>query len=504
MGMNKMKKLLIVLAAFVSVFGWTGLCAEQRSNFTAPSNVGVEDLISKYKDGKVLLVRNDSTFIASVDENGSLSDIQPTDDLKRIIHDGQVCYGSQSGTLYYSCSGKIFTAKQKKNGTWTQDKYIEIPGTTVQRDKYRGSVLAYANWRYLPEDSIVVMNPMVNEDETELYFASNMMGSDGLDIWKSEKVADGVWSTPQKLGKNVNGKADENFPFLDKDGSLVFASNRRVGNTVPPSGKYNVFVAGQKKNDKTQLLADVLKKEAAEKERLAKEAELQAASLQAQLDSVNQLASHDDKSQTYSSVAEEGQQNANSEGRENGSLNNSQANNDGVNNGGLSETMHPEPQNEAEQRAEQSKREEQIARAKAAEREKQITKALASHPDSMIKVSENVLATKEMRIFYFEFDKGIPNGTYKEDLEIVLDFINAYPDSKFLIVGHTDERGSYEYNDVLSQKRADWVYFNLLVKGVKMDRLQTRGDGEYHPIYKNAKTEEEHQKNRRAEIIKLN
>ena len=135
---------------------------------------------------------------------------------------------------------------------------------------------------------------------------------------------------------------------------------------------------------------------------------------------------------------------------------------------------------------------------------KQLDDKLKSRPDSVVRLSQNVFATHNMRIFYFEFDKDIPNGTYDKDLLIVLDFINAYPDNKFLIVGHTDERGTYEYNDALSLKRAEWVRFHLLLKGVKLDRLQIRGDGEYHPIVKNAKTEEEHQRNRRAEVIKLN
>jgi len=43
-----------------------------------------------------------------------------------------------------------------------------------------------------------------------------------------------------------------------------------------------------------------------------------------------------------------------------------------------------------------------------------------------------------------------------------------------------------------------------LLKDVKLNRLEIRGDGEKHPIYKNAKTEEEHQKNRRVEVIRLN
>ena len=47
---------------------------------------------------------------------------------------------------------------------------------------YTRAVLAYANWRYMPEDSIVILNPALNEDETVMYFASNLRSKKGLDI----------------------------------------------------------------------------------------------------------------------------------------------------------------------------------------------------------------------------------------------------------------------------------------------------------------------------------
>lgn len=502
--------------------GTMALHAEQVSNFLKLNNTGVENLVSKYKDGKVLFVRNDSTFVADVNEEGRLSNVSYTDDLKRIMHDGQVAYGSKSGQLYYSCEGKIFTAKQRKNGKWVNYQNIEIPGATVQRDKYPGSVLAYANWRYMPNDSIVVQNPTLNEDETELYFASNMYGSDGMDIYKCTKVADGVWSAPEKLGGNVNSKADEDFPFVRPDGSITFASNRKAGKAQPDSAKYDIYIANLSDNRRPQLYAEVWKKEmealaakyeaehAAEERRL-----LLQDSLQAELDRVNRLALQEGNasSDPSNSIQSSNQTDGSTSGAErNGEVLSTPVSANGESANGEKEIAMAYPNNDnsfdgktAEKRLEEQKqKEEQIAKEKAVERERKIDKMLAANPDSVVKVSTNVLATKEMRIFYFEFNKGIPNGSYKEDLEVVLDFINAYPDSKFLIVGHTDERGSDEYNMALSEKRAEWVFFNLLVKGVKLDRMQTKGEGERHPLVKNAQTEEDHQKNRRVEIHKMN
>lgn len=453
-----MRNLLLSIFVISMLFGSTDLHSKQLSNFTDTRNVDEENLISKYKDGKILLVRNDSTFVGT-NYFGEIGDLTYTDDLKRIIFDGQVSYGSQSGLLYYSCSGKLFTAKQKRNGKWVENECIEILGTSVQRDKYPGSVLAYANWRYMPKDSIVVTNPVVNQDETVMYFASNMEGSKGMDIWRSQKDSAGNWGAPEKLGSNVNTDAEENFPFIREDGSLVFASDRKVKGMAPDSGKYDLYEA-QLENGEPILLADVIKDE-------IEEAALREIVI---MDSLNWLKQVDEataaSTDTGSSQEDE--------------LASNQSDDAFV------------PMQDTD--LEEDKFLQQVRR---------LNEAISMKSDTSVQVTEHVQVNSEKCIFYFEFDKDVPVGTYEEDFEILLRFVNSFPDNKFMIVGNTDERGADDYNMQLSRKRADWVYFNLLVKGIKMDRLTTRGDGETNPIIKNAKTEEDHQKNRRVEIFKL-
>lgn len=67
------------------------------------------------------------------------------------------------------------------------------------------------------------------------------------------------------------------------------------------------------------------------------------------------------------------------------------------------------------------------------------------------------------------------------------------------IAGHTDSRGSTEYNQQLSEHRAGSVRNALMIRGVISERIQTTGYGESLPIAENT-TETGRQQNRRVEI----
>ncbi|MEN3043679.1 MAG: OmpA family protein [Candidatus Hydrothermales bacterium] len=105
------------------------------------------------------------------------------------------------------------------------------------------------------------------------------------------------------------------------------------------------------------------------------------------------------------------------------------------------------------------------------------------------------------RNIYFDFNKA----TIRPESYPVLDSIALMlKDNPTIIVeigGHTDERGTRSYNKNLSQQRAESVRNYLFEKhGIELLRLIPLGYGEDLPIIKNAKTEEEHQLNRRVEF----
>jgi outer membrane protein OmpA-like peptidoglycan-associated protein len=100
------------------------------------------------------------------------------------------------------------------------------------------------------------------------------------------------------------------------------------------------------------------------------------------------------------------------------------------------------------------------------------------------------------------FDIGA--ATLKPGADLSLDrlatYLKDHPQTKAEIEGHTDSTGSEEYNEALSQRRADAVARALVARGVSPDSLNTIGRGEAYPIATNA-TAAGRQQNRRVEIV---
>jgi outer membrane protein OmpA-like peptidoglycan-associated protein len=100
------------------------------------------------------------------------------------------------------------------------------------------------------------------------------------------------------------------------------------------------------------------------------------------------------------------------------------------------------------------------------------------------------------------FDTG--QATLKPGANLALNrlaiFLSANPQTKIIVEGHTDSRGSDEYNEVLSERRARAVATELMSRGISTDQLQTLGRGKGYPVASND-TPEGRQQNRRVEIV---
>jgi outer membrane protein OmpA-like peptidoglycan-associated protein len=99
----------------------------------------------------------------------------------------------------------------------------------------------------------------------------------------------------------------------------------------------------------------------------------------------------------------------------------------------------------------------------------------------------------------FEFDKFNLTPEAVTELNKVLKWLNDNPALKVEIEGHTDSRGTAEYNQKLSEDRAKSVYNYFVEHGVSASRLSYRGYGLTRPIATNA-TDEGRQQNRRVEL----
>jgi outer membrane protein OmpA-like peptidoglycan-associated protein len=82
----------------------------------------------------------------------------------------------------------------------------------------------------------------------------------------------------------------------------------------------------------------------------------------------------------------------------------------------------------------------------------------------------------------------------------IADFMSANPETRVMIEGHTDSRGSDSYNDELSRRRAQAVKDALATRNISGDRVEAIGRGEGFPVANN-ETRAGQQQNRRVEII---
>jgi len=108
--------------------------------------------------------------------------------------------------------------------------------------------------------------------------------------------------------------------------------------------------------------------------------------------------------------------------------------------------------------------------------------------------------TIEIKNVYYDYDKAyIRYGSFIELDKLVL-FLEINPDVKIELSSHADVRGSEEYNESLSQRRADVVADYLASKGIDKNRIITKAHGENRLAVTDAKSEDEHQLNRRTEF----
>ena len=99
----------------------------------------------------------------------------------------------------------------------------------------------------------------------------------------------------------------------------------------------------------------------------------------------------------------------------------------------------------------------------------------------------------------FDVDKADIKASFYPVLDSVALVVDEYDKTIIDVVGHTDSTGSQQYNQALSERRADSVARYLISQKVDRVRIETFGMGETGPIASNA-TAEGRQLNRRVEL----
>lgn len=146
---------------------------------------------------------------------------------------------ANEGTATFSKDGKVMVFARGNTGK-KKEKTADV-------DLYASTFDEASQWSVpqlisVSDSAAWDSSPSFSADGRTLYFASNREGGlGGTDIYRVSMDASGRFGTPQNMGRGINTPGNEMFPFAAKDGRLFFSSDGHAG-----YGGLDLFVATRK------------------------------------------------------------------------------------------------------------------------------------------------------------------------------------------------------------------------------------------------------------------
>lgn len=293
--------------------------------------------------------------------------------------------------------------------------------------------------------------PFIHSDGRTLYFASNgRTGMGGYDLYYATLQPDGSWSEPQNMGYPINSPADEINIFINAAGTMAYISSDKDGGYGGLDLYSFVLDDGLRPNPVTYIKGRV--HDAFTGDPLAAHIEM------IDLNTKQLLTSTTSDAQTGGYLA-------------------------CIHTGGnvLLNVSHPDYPFYSENF--------QIERS---------YNELSPYLKDIALQPTDVGTVVTLKNVFFDFDRAELKPESYVELDKLADYLRTNT-IRIEIGGHTDDQGSDEYNDRLSENRAKAVYDYLVGKGIPADRLRYKGYGKRVPIADNT-TEEGRAANRRTEF----
>jgi outer membrane protein OmpA-like peptidoglycan-associated protein len=393
----------------------------------------------------------------------------------------------------------------------------DLPDVALFASYFRGAGFTQPIWMPVNEDEFWWNStPAFSPDGAELYFASNRPGGfGGIDLYKATKLANGDFGNAVNLGPTINTPGNEMFPRPTRDGRFFFASDGHPG-----YGKLDIFVAeknetgaqvirnlGQNFNSKDDDFGIFFKEYpkagfissnreggVGDDDIYFFEDKTPKPKIVNVLLNVFTKETKADGNPAVLTQARVVLYGADSK-QQGGDFSNAQ--------GRVRFTMATD-------------QDYTIIASKSGYFSKSIpytTKGKTPDPKTLIQDVTNV--TLDTTIFldqlilekaivldniYYDLDKAEIRTDAAVELDKLVKILKDNPAIRIELSSHTDSRSSDAYNLDLSQRRAQSAVDYMVSKGVAAERLVAKGYGETQLIIKDAKTEEEHQTNRRTEF----
>jgi len=463
-----------------------------------------------------------------VTKAGSKSNVDHTaklpGDVNSIYHDGPVTITKDGKTMYFS-------RNNFKDNIEIKDKK-GLTNMKIYRATFVDSLWTNVEDLSINGDNFSTQHAALNADDTKLYFTSDRPGTiGGSDIWTVDIAQDGTLGNIQNLGDIINTESAEGFPFVNNEGVLFFSSDGHTG-----LGLLDIFASI--KGDDEVSIADVInlgvpvnsnKDDFAFTMNQNGTTGYFASNRQGGLGSDDIYAFHrepvlhvegvvTDAINTNPIVAakitlfdDQGNQVAYMETDENGYY-----------------QINIDRNKDYKIVANQDKYIEDYREFTSKNIQTElitITGNLLLNPvQNVVKLAElntnnldyenNLMGNDstsvknaQLKPIYFDFEKFNIRKEYALELDKIVKLMtDDYPEMVIRIEAHTDSRGTFEYNDILSTNRAKSTYNYLISKGVNSSNItEYKGYGERRLINECADgvacDEAKHQLNRRTQFI---
>lgn len=334
---------------------------------------------------------------------------------------------------------------------------------TRQIDIYRSQRDANGNWgKAEPLPSPINSDyhdkaPYMHSDSRTLYFASDRpMGFGGFDIYYTKLMDDGSWTPPKNIGYPINTEADEHGFVVSTDGKKVYFASNQYGDKFNGLDIYSFDLYKEARPAKVAFLGGEVTNEQGEP---VKNGTIEIKNMKTKDVQQINVDSVDGKYAAIVSLEEGNDFIVNLKG-------------------------------------------DNVAFESKLVSFKDTTDEEVYQEVAMQQKTLQVGETYNLEDIFYETNSAEILPESKLMLEEFASYLKKHPTIKLAIHGHTDNIGKPEANLALSTDRAFSVASFLQSQGVEKHRLSFKGFGETKPIYSN-NTEEGREKNRRTEFVIL-
>ncbi len=406
-------------------------------------------------------MKNNDIFVARKDENGKWMKPESAGPVNTESDEGTPSFSASGNNMYYTFS--------KQETDWSTNAVI------YKSQRADGSFNKGEKFAVLTDTMSMYAHPAISPAGDFLYFVSDMPGGyGGKDIWRAGMFGDEV-SFVENLGPDINTAGDEMFPYVRNDSTLYFSSDGQPG-----MGGLDIFKATLNKKIKKWSIENMgsLINSQGDDFGITFEGEKEAGFFSSNRGDGRGLDHIYSFEYPIVRVAVEGYVvDKDDDFVPNPTIR-------VVGNDGTNEKFGGKPNGTYRLDVRRGVNYVFLASAEGYLNTKMSLRTVETEKDSIYYVDFVMYAINKPAVLeniFYDFDKAALREESKKELDDLIELLEINPNVTIELSAHTDRKGTQEYNQRLSQRRAQSVVDYLIAHRISKDRLTVAGYGKLQP-----------------------